>query len=225
MIKPQRQLAASHQPCSRISHQGRALDSRVSCGSFADLASRRYPLRALHSGEPDPLKSSMAESLAWALNQAREQTLAFVADVRPHAMQLQAAPDERHPAWILGHLLLADSYLIHLLTNERLQDDFPELLGRYGPGSSPGSKVEYDSTDLLVDRLRQTNVVRVTRIAAMTADELAAPMPDHLLASVQPTIGHHVQSLVFHEGYHAGQLSSWRKAHGFAAVRWTMGPR
>ena len=110
-------------------------------------------------------------------------------------------------------------------TNERLQDDFPELLERYGPGSSPGSKVEYDSTDLLVDRLRQTNVVRVTRIAAMTADELAAPMPDHLLASVQPTIGHHVQSLVFHEGYHAGQLSSWRKAHGFAAVRWTMGPR
>ena len=63
----------------------------------------------------------MAESLAWALNQAREQTLALVADVPPHAMQVQAAPDERHPAWILGHLLLADSYLIHLLTNDRPQ--------------------------------------------------------------------------------------------------------
>jgi hypothetical protein len=49
-------------------------------------------------------------------------------------------------------------------------------------------------------------------------------MADALLAQVQPTIGHHLQSLVFHEGYHSGQLSSWRKMHGFTAVRWTLGP-
>jgi hypothetical protein len=30
--------------------------------------------------------------------------------------------------------------------------------------------------------------------------------------------------LVFHEGYHSGQLSSWRKTHGFRAVHWTLGP-
>jgi len=165
------------------------------------------------------------ESLAWALNQAREQTLALVADVPAHAMQLQAAPGERHPAWILGHLLLADCYLVHLLTNEPLAEDFPLLLEHYGPASSPRATDDYVSRDLLVDRLRQANVVRVTRVATLTDDDLTAPMPDRLLASVQPTIGHHVQSLVFHEGYHTGQLSSWRKAHGFAAVKWTMGPR
>lgn len=167
----------------------------------------------------------MTESLAWALSQAREQTFALVADVSLDAMQLPAAPAERHPAWILGHLLLSDSYFIHLLTSQPLVEDFPLLLERYGPASSPGAKVEYDSTALLIGRLRQTNVVRVARLAEMTDDDLAAPMPDPLLASVQPTIGHHVQSLIFHEGYHAGQISSWRKAHGLAAVRWTMGPR
>ena len=59
----------------------------------------------------------------------------------------------------------------------------------------------------------------------MTDQDLARPMADAFLAQAQPTIGHHLQSLVFHEGYHSGQLSSWRKTHGFAAVHWTLGPR
>jgi hypothetical protein len=166
----------------------------------------------------------MGESTAWALNQARQQTLALVADVPSDAMRLQATPEERHPSWILGHLLLADSYLVHLLTSQPLADDFPALLGRYGPASAPNGRTQYDSKDRLIDRLRHANVVRVTRVSAMTDYELATPMSDALLAPVQPTIGHHLQSLVFHEGYHAGQLSSWRKTHGFTVVRWTMGP-
>ena len=167
----------------------------------------------------------MGESLAWALDRAREQTLALVADVPPEVMQLQAAPGERHPAWILGHLLLADFYLVYLLASQPLADDFPMLLERYGPASAPDAKTQHDSKDGLIDRLRQTNIVRVARVSAMTDHELGTPMSDALLARVQPTIGHHLQGLVFHEGYHAGQLSSWRKTHGLTAVRWTMGPR
>ena len=166
----------------------------------------------------------MSEPLAWALNQAREQTLAIVADVPTDAMQLQAAPGERHPTWLLGHLLLADSYLLYLLGSGTLADDFPLLLERYGPASAPDATTPYDSKGRLIDRLRQANVVRVTRVSAMTERELATPMSDANLVRVQPTIGHHLQSLVFHEGYHSGQLSAWRKAHGFSAVRWAMGP-
>jgi uncharacterized damage-inducible protein DinB len=166
----------------------------------------------------------MNESLAWALSQAREQTLALVADVSPDAMQLQAAAEERHPAWILGHLLLADAYLLYLLASEPLADDFPVLLERYGPASRPNANTQYDPKDRLIERLRQAHVVRVTRVSAMADRELAAPLGDARLARVQPTLGHHLHSVVFHEGYHAGQLSSWRRAHGFAAVRWIMGP-
>jgi uncharacterized damage-inducible protein DinB len=167
----------------------------------------------------------MRDPLAWTLNQAREQTFALVADVPPDAMQRQAAPGERHPAWILGHLLLADSYLAHLLTRQPLADDFAALLECYGPASEPNATTRYDRKDELIGRLRQTNAARVSRVAAMTGTELAAPLSDALLALVQPTIGHHLQSLVFHEGYHAGQLSAWRRTHGFAAVRWSMGPQ
>ena len=167
----------------------------------------------------------MAASLAWALDKAREQTLALVTDVPPDAMQLQATPAERHPAWILGHLLLADSYLMHLLTSQPLADDFQALIEHFGPASSPTATVRYDAKERLADLLRHTNATRVTLVSGLTDAELAAPIRDRLLAPVQPTIGHHLHSLVFHEGYHAGQLSSWRKTHGFAAPRWTMGPR
>lgn len=139
-------------------------------------------------------------------------------------MQLQAVPTERHPAWILGHLLLADTYLLFLLAVQPLGDDFSELLERYGPRSLPDTGNHYDSKDQLVGRLLQTNAARVAHVSAMTDRDHARPMSDAFLAQAQPTIGHHLLSVVFHEGYHSGQLSSWRKTHGFPAVRWTFGP-
>ena len=166
----------------------------------------------------------MSEYLAWALDRARAHTLALVADIPPEAMQLQATPGERHPAWLLGHLLLADTYLLSLLTVQPLRDEFPMLLECYGPASAPTAQARYDSKHHLVDRLGRANAVRVARVQAMSDPALARPMADAFLARAQPTIGHHLQGLVFHEGYHSGQLSSWRKTHGFRAVRWTLGP-
>ncbi len=168
--------------------------------------------------------TATSHALAWALNQAREQSLLLVADIPPDAMHLQATPGERHPAWLLGHLLLADTYLIYLLGSQPLPEDFGALLERYGPATTPDTSSTYDSKELLIARLRETNTIRRSRVSSMSTDDLAAPLSDELLARAQPTIGHHVQSLIFHEGYHAGQLSSWRRAHRFPAVAWTMGP-
>src|SRR6476469_2344791 len=109
----------------------------------------------------------MSEYLAWALDRAREHTLALVADVPPEAMQLQLVPDERHPAWLLGHLLLADTYLLSLLTVEPLADEFPLLLERYGPASAPTAQARYDAKHQLIDRLSRANAVRVDRVRAM----------------------------------------------------------
>jgi hypothetical protein len=137
-------------------------------------------------------------------------------------MQLQGIAGERHPTWLLGHLLLADSFLLSLLAAEPLAGDFPLLLEHFGPRSTP-AQIHLDFAPQLVDRLRRTHAVRLARLEAMDDRDLAQPMPDAFLAEAQPTIGHHLHSLVFHEGYHSGQLSSWRKAHGFTAVQWTLG--
>lgn len=167
----------------------------------------------------------MTEYLGWALGRARAHTLALVADVPPERMNLQSRAGERHPSWILGHLLLADIYLLSLLSVQPVTDDFQVLLDRYGPKSAPVSQAPDDPKDILLERLTRTNALRIARVGQMTTDDLASPLPDSFLARAQPTIGHHLNSQVFHEGYHGGQLSSWRKTHGFAAVAWAFGPR
>jgi uncharacterized damage-inducible protein DinB len=167
----------------------------------------------------------MTTSLAWALTQARAQTLALVADLPPDGVQQRTAADGKPPAWFLGHLLLADAYLLHLLLDEPLVDDFASLLERYEPPSVARADAECHTAGELVARLHQTNEARVARVSTMTVTDLAAPLRDTFLARAQPTIGHHLQSLVFHEGYHAGQLSLWRTTHGLPAVRWTLGPQ
>lgn len=54
----------------------------------------------------------MNELLAWSLGQARKQTLSLVEDLTKEQMCLQSATGENPPAWILGHLLLGNIYLL-----------------------------------------------------------------------------------------------------------------
>lgn len=152
--------------------------------------------------------------LIWSLEQARKQTFSLVEDLREEQMCLQSAAGENPPAWILGHLLLGDIYLLSLLKVRELSADFTELLSKYGPNSSGAN---YDSKQFLVERLTETNHLRCEAIRQM--NDLNKPMPDETLVRTQPTIAHHLQMLIFHEGHHCGQLSSWRKLQGLSAIK------
>jgi len=168
----------------------------------------------------------MTELVVWALERARRQTLTLVADLREEQMCLQSAPGENHPAWILGHILLGDIYLLSLLRIGELSEDFSDLLGKHGPGTTPIPVVgSYDSKQALVERLTQTGSLRVDAVRQMTTVDLARPTPDEILAQAQPTIGHHLHALVFHEGHHGGQLSAWRKAQGLVPSRGAFAPK
>jgi hypothetical protein len=159
----------------------------------------------------------MSDLLIWSLENARKQTLSLVEDLQPEQMCRQSAAGENHPAWILGHLLLGDIYLLSMLKVRELSTDFSELLSKYGPNSNPVSTPDdYDSKDFLVERLTETGSLRTGALRQMK--DFDQPTPDETLARTQPTVGHHLQILVFHEGYHCGQLSSWRKAQKLSAV-------
>jgi hypothetical protein len=168
----------------------------------------------------------MTEILAWALHKARQQTFILVEDLSDEQMCLQSLPGENHPAWILGHLLLGDIYLLSMLAGQGLSEDFPDLLSRYGPGSTPRQGgAMYEAKAVLVERLFQTDALRCEAVRQKTLEELRQPIPDAVLAQAQPTIGHHLQTLVFHEGHHGGQLSSWRKAQGLSPIRGAFAPK
>jgi len=156
----------------------------------------------------------MNDLLAWSLESARKQTFALVEDLRDEQMCLHSSAGENPPIWILGHLLLGDTYLLHLLKVRELSADFTELLGKYGPNSSGEIR---DSKQFLVERLTEIGNLRCEAVRQM--NDLNIAMSDETLVRIQPTIAHHLQVLVFHEGHHCGQLSSWRKLQGLSAVK------
>ena len=163
----------------------------------------------------------MIETLDWSLRMVREQTLREMTDIPFETFHLQEYPGEAHPAWILGHLLLADIYLLHLLDGRALSPDFSDLLCAHGPGSTPGqdSAVYLPAPDF-IQRLQDTGRQRSMAISTMAPDGLQRPMPDANLAATQPTLGHHLHAQVFHEGHHQGQLAAWRRLHGFGPGHW-----
>lgn len=156
----------------------------------------------------------MKDLLIWSLEQARKQTFALVEDLREEQMRLQSAAGENPPVWILGHLLLGDTYLLHLLKSRELSADFTELLSKYGTNSSGEN---YDSKQFLVEKLTETDSLRCEAVRQI--NDLNKAMPDETLAERQPTIAHHLQMLIFHEGHHCGQLSAWRKLQGLSPVK------
>jgi uncharacterized damage-inducible protein DinB len=166
------------------------------------------------------------ETLIWTLQKAREQTLNLVEDLREEQMRVQSAAGENHPAWILGHILLGDVYLLSLLkVREFSADDFDDLLKKYFPAPKPVSSAEfYDSKQILVERLQQTNALRLEAIRRMTREDLAQATPDATLARAQPTVEHHLFALAAHEAHHGGQLAAWRKAQGLKPIKWSFAP-
>ena len=163
----------------------------------------------------------MSATIGWALRRARDQTLRLAAEIPDNG---DSAPAGQDPRWLLGHLVLADTYLLHLLDGSALPDRFPRLLATYGPERFRDPAARLGAIAELLADLTETGHRRDTLIAAMTGPDFDRAMPDPVLAGSQPTIGHHLQALVCHEGYHAGQLSSWRRRLELAPVRWTFAP-
>ena len=167
----------------------------------------------------------MPHCLGWALIQARKQTLSLVAEIPPSAACSQSFPGEHHPSWIVGHLLLADTYLLHLMGIEELGVDFSSLLDCYGPGAVPApGPGPYEPLSALIARLRDSGDERIAAVSRLSPDEFARPLPDAVLVQVQPTIGHHLNTMIYHEGYHGGQLAAWRRNHHLPPASWTFAP-
>ncbi len=164
----------------------------------------------------------MKELVLWSLRLTREQTMDLVADIPVHLGCAQAVPGEHHAVWTLGHLILADSYLLTLLGDGRLPADFERLVALFGPGAEATPAAErYDSLPALRQRLADLGDERQRAIAARSEAALAQATPDPVLVRAQPTLAHHLHALVYHEGHHAGVLTAWRRTHGLAAVHWT----
>ncbi|MBI4852100.1 MAG: DinB family protein [Acidobacteria bacterium] len=157
----------------------------------------------------------MNDLLVWGLSKAREQTLNLVADLDQEQMCHQSVEGENHPAWTLGHLFLADCMIFSVLQvpdAPQLSQLPKEWWRAYAPGNAPSAdKNRYHAKEELMEKLIRTEQIRKQAIEKLTMEDLSRPTPDPHFAITQPTIGHLLHYLLFHEGNHAGQLASWRK--------------
>lgn len=152
------------------------------------------------------------------LDLARRQTLRLVGDLSDEQCHEQPMAEMHTPAWTLGHLMLYDGYLADRLTC----DDFTldkRWEAAFGRGSRPGADLEatFSKGELLkeMDRIRS---VLISRVGMLEVEDLVKPNPDESARGNLPTLHDALDYALWHESYHGGQLSNWRKAMGLPRV-------
>ncbi len=161
----------------------------------------------------------MLAPLIATIEHARNQTLKLVADLSDDQIVRQPAPKTNHPAWVLGHLLLVDGNFLALLGGRppQLEPNWKEI---YGAESTPvADKAKYKSKQFYLDRMAGVHGQILARLQSLPPADLAKPHTDPARRERFPTVGHAVLLYgTWHEAYHAGQLSAWRRVQGLPAV-------
>lgn len=158
----------------------------------------------------------MLEHVCNQLMTQRIQTLARIQAVPEDWLFMQPGGLTNHPAWELGHLHHSDEIVCHVLAGRGVDQT---VMQHFGQGSTPTQdpavwKRVFGSRDAAVERVRAVHVEAVALMRALSAQRLEeAPSVDRARAAF-PKIGDMVAYMLWHEGYHAGQVSQWRRAAG-----------
>lgn len=164
---------------------------------------------------------AMLESFLATIAHTRNMTLKLVADLSDDQLYYQPAPKVNHPAWVLGHLIQVDYAFLTLITGQAAPawiDDAWKAV--YGQKSEPVSdKSKYKSKQFYLERLASVRDQIIARLRQMKPEDFLAPHPDPARRERFPTVGHAVMLYgTWHEAYHSGQLSTWRRVQGLPAV-------
>jgi uncharacterized damage-inducible protein DinB len=164
---------------------------------------------------------SLFDAVVSVIMHTRSQTLKLVADLSEEQMCAQPAPKTNHPAWVLGHLLLVDHSFLKTIGGPELPAWLDESFrATYGGKSEPlADRAKYQPKEFYIERLAAVRAHIHARLKTLTDADLAQPHPDPARRERMPTIGHAITFYgTWHEAYHSGQLSAWRRVQGLPAV-------
>jgi uncharacterized damage-inducible protein DinB len=164
-----------------------------------------------------PLADAFISNIAFT----RARTLKLVADLNDDQIVQQPAPKTNHPAWVLGHMLVVDAGFYKTISGTPAPDYVDETFNAiYGNKSEPTSeKARYKPKQWYLDRMADLHNKIIARLKAMTPEEWDGPHPDETKRTRFPTLGHQIAFYgIWHETYHGGQLSTWRRVLGLPPV-------
>jgi uncharacterized damage-inducible protein DinB len=167
------------------------------------------------------MANALLDPVIGTITHARNQTLKLVADLSDDQLVAQPAPKTNHPAWVLGHLLQVEYSFRQLITGEPAPafiDDAWKAI--YGGNSTPvADKTKYKPKAFYIEKLGEVRSQIVDRLKSMTDADFSKEHPDPNRRTRFPTVGHTVVFYgTWHETYHAGQLSTWRRVQGLPPV-------
>lgn len=142
----------------------------------------------------------------------------LTADVADESMARQPFAGANHPAWIIGHLSVAEDATLRILGEAT---DCPEQwYDLFEPGTVPQEeRALYPSKEELFAGLQRGHRRLSEAAKQAPADVLEKPNTNDVLRPYLPTVGHvlaHV--LTTHPAMHCGQLAAWRRGMGLPHV-------
>jgi|GEM_PF-361488 len=169
----------------------------------------------------DSMKQHILGTYAMTLEQARK----MVDAVPCERFAEQPFEGSKPAAWVLTHLCLGSGMMVGYFDNPTSADaglgGVPEA---WAPIAMPGSEVSYDrgiyaTKDVLLAELERIHTELASRMENASPELLATEFPHPEYRAFFPTIGSAAFYLMaYHEGYHLGQLSAWRRGAGFGPL-------
>lgn len=122
-----------------------------------------------------------------------------------------------HMLWNLGHIAWTDAYFTKSVGGR--STGWPETWDAlFGMGSTcQSSAKEYPSVAEVKGQLNRQREELFKWFGSLSAAELAKPLPQELQV-FGSTVGQLMQSLAWHEGMHAGQMTACRRGQGLGAA-------
>jgi len=147
----------------------------------------------------------------------RTMTLSLLKGWPADKLTHQSAPTDNHVLWVIGHLIGTDAWICDLVGAPRVQA--PEtLLKACGMGSKPTKNAaDYAPLPEMLKLLESARAGLVSWLKSATPAQLSVPLNDKTQGFADDPADA-LYKLVWHEGWHAGQIASLRKSLGLAPI-------
>lgn len=148
-----------------------------------------------------------------SLRICRRLTTTLVEPIPDDKLTLRACPDSNHAAFVLGHIAKTDDWFMSALGGPA--STLPESWGPLFDGGAElrDSREEYPSKQELLDAMTDRREAMIGWLCSLSPQELLAPLRGGI-EKIAPTLAALPSSTCLHEGLHAGQISTIRRALG-----------
>jgi len=139
--------------------------------------------------------------------------LRLIKNIPADKLCAQPGPSLNHVMWVIGHIACTDDYFLKEFGGKELAlpDAWHQI---FAGGSTPTSDAtRYPPFDEVKRAFRERREALTQWLVGMSEAQLDAPTPKNW-QPYAPTMRDVAHFAAWHEGYHAGQISTLRRAFG-----------